>query len=258
MEQSSLLTRSPSPIKDAADRPSKSPASRNLAAMKREALLTSPFFNHMRPAELDELIASSAERRVSRGTLIFSKGDPGSCMLAVLAGHIRVGTVSLEGREVTLNVIGPGEIVGEIALLDGKPRSASAVAAEDTTMMVIERNVFLPFLLRHEGLVERMLVVLCDRLRRTSNALEEIALFDLQARLARLLVKLAEDYGRSVGQGVRIDLKLSQRDLSNLVASSRESVNKQLKIWRDAGFIDLDAGRIVLLQREALQKLFGG
>jgi CRP-like cAMP-binding protein len=159
---------------------------------------------------------------------------------------------------VTLNVIGPGEIVGEIALLDGKPRSASAVAAEDTTMMVIERHVFLPFLLRHEGLVERMLVVLCDRLRRTSNALEEIALFDLQARLARLLVKLAEDYGRAGKLGIRIDLKLSQRDLSNLVASSRESVNKQLKIWRDAGFIDLDAGHIVLLKREELQKLFGG
>jgi CRP/FNR family cyclic AMP-dependent transcriptional regulator len=225
--------------------------------MKREALLASPFFNHMQPGELDELIGSSAERRVSRGTLIFSKGDPGSFMLAVLAGHIRVGTVSLEGREVTLNVIGPGEIVGEIALLDGKPRSASAVAAEDTTMMVIERHVFLPFLLRHEGLVERMLVVLCDRLRRTSNALEGIALFDLQARLARLVVKLAEDYGRVVPRGVRIDLKLSQRDLSNLVASSRESVNKQLKIWREAGIIDLDGGHVVLLKRDALLPLFG-
>lgn len=225
--------------------------------MKREALLTSPFFNHMKPSELDELIASSRERRVSRGTLIFSKGDPGSFMLAVLSGLIRVGTVSVEGREVTLNVIGPGEIVGEIALLDGKARSADTVAAEDTTMMVIERGVFLPFLLRHEGLVERMLVVLCDRLRRTSTALEDIALFSLQARLAKVLLKLGHDYGRPVASGVRIDLKLSQRDLSNLVASSRESVNKQLKVWRDAGMIDLDAGHVVLCDKDALRKLFG-
>ncbi len=225
--------------------------------MKREALLTSAFFNHMKPSELDELIASSNERRVGRGTLIFSKGDPGSFMLAVLSGHIRVCAVSLEGREVTLNVIGPGEIVGEIALLDGKPRSADAVAAEDSTMMVIERHVFLPFLLRHEGLVERMLVVLCDRLRRTSTALEEIALFDLQARLARLLMKLGQDYGRPVPLGVRIDLKLSQRDLSTLVASSRESVNKQLRIWRDAGIIELDAGHVVLRNQDALRALFG-
>ncbi len=225
--------------------------------MKREALLTSPFFNHMKPSELDELIASSSERRVSRGTLIFSKGDPGSFMLAVLSGHVRVGTVSLQGREVTLNVIGPGEIVGEIALLDGKARSADTVAAEDTTMMVIERHIFLPFLLRHEGLVERMLVVLCDRLRRTSTALEEIALFDLQARLAKVLVKLGEDYGRPVAAGVRIDLKLSQRDLSNLVASSRESVNKQLRIWRDAGMIEVEAGHMVLRDQAGLRKLFG-
>ena len=253
-----LVTLPPPPAQEAAVKTAPRVAPRNLAAMKREALLTSRFFNHMRPEELDELIASSAERRVSRGTLLFSKGDPGSFLLAVLAGHIRVGTVSLEGREVTLNVIGPGDIVGEIALLDGKPRSASAVAAEDATMMVIERKVFLPFLLRHEGLVERMLVVLCDRLRRTSNALEEIALFDLQARLARLLVKLAEDYGRVVPLGVRIDLKLTQRDLSNLVASSRESVNKQMKVWRDAGIIDLEDGRVVVMRRDALQTLFGG
>jgi CRP-like cAMP-binding protein len=224
--------------------------------MKREALLTSPFFNHMKPAELDELIGASSERRVAKGTLIFSKNDPGSFMLAVLTGHIRVGSVSLEGREVTLNVIGPGEIVGEIALLDGKPRSAAAVAAEDTAMMVIERQVFLPFLLRHEGLVERMLIVLCDRLRRTSTALEEIALFDLQARLARLLVKLSLDYGRPVPAGIRIDLKLSQRDLSNLVASSRESVNKQLKIWRDAGILDIEAGHLILRDQAAFRTLF--
>ena len=231
-------------------------ASRSLATMKRDALLTSPFFAHMQPAELDELIASSTERRAQRGALIFSKGDPGSFMLAVLSGHVRVGSVSLDGREVTLNVIGPGEIVGEIALLDGKPRSAGAVAAEDTTMMVIERRVFLPFLIRHEGLVERMLVVLCDRLRKTSSALEEIALFDLSARLARLLVKLATDYGRTVPQGVRIDLKLSQRDLSNLVASSRESVNKQLRIWRDAEIMDIDGGHMVLRDLEAFRRLF--
>jgi CRP/FNR family cyclic AMP-dependent transcriptional regulator len=227
-----------------------------LAAMKRDALLTSPFFAHMQPTELDELIASSTERRAARGTLIFSKGDPGSFMLAVLSGMVRVGATSMDGREVTLNVIGPGEIVGEIALLDGKPRSADAVAAEETTMMVIERRVFLPFLTRHDGLVERMLVVLCDRLRKTSSALEEIALFDLPSRLARLLVKLASDYGRPTEQGVRIDLKLSQRDLSNLVASTRESVNKQLRIWRDANILDLDGGHLVLRDVAAFCKMF--
>lgn len=232
------------------------PPIHNLAAMKRDALRTSAFFAHMKAHELDELIAMSTERRTPRGTLIFSKGDPGGFMMAVLTGHVRVGSMSLEGREVTLNVIGPGEIVGEISLLDGKPRSADAVAAEDTTMMVIQRADFLPFLVRHEGLVERMLIVLCDRLRKTSIALEEIALFDLPARLARLLVKLAGDYGTPAGTGIRISLKLSQRDLSALVASSRESVNKQLRIWRETGLVDMAAGHIVLADPEALRSLF--
>ena len=179
--------------------------------------------------------------------------------MAVLAGRLRVSSVSADGREITLNVIGPGELVGEFALLDGKPRSNDVIAVEDTTVMVVERQQFMPFLLRHDTLVERLLVVLCDKLRRTSLALEEIALFDVPERLARLLVKLAADYGRPVpagqGQGVRIDLKLSQRDLSTLVASTRESVNKQLRVWREEGAIDQRDGYLIVLKPDALQAL---
>ncbi len=229
---------------------------RNLAAMKRDTLLASPFFQHMLPRELDELIAGSHELRASRGMVIFSKGDPGSSMMAVLAGHVRVGSVSQEGREVTLNLMGPGEVFGEIALLDGKPRSLDAVAADDSTLMVIERTIFLPFLMRHEGLVERLLVVLCERLRQTSIALEEIALFGLEARLARLLVKLGEDYGRATEDGIKITLKLSQRDFSTQVATSRESVNKQLQIWRKAGLITTEAGHLILRNPTALRAMF--
>lgn len=225
--------------------------------MKREALLASPFFAHLRPEEMDDLIAHSQERRLARGTLIFSKGDPGSSMLAVLTGLIRVGATSPDGREITLNVIGPGEIVGEIALLDGQPRSADAVAAEETVVMLIERRFFLPFLIRHEGLVERMLAVLCDRLRRTSAALEELALLDLPARMARTLVKLASDYGKPVEAGVRIEIRLSQKDMSNLVAATRESVNKQLKVWRTAGIIEMDGGHLVITDMAALKMLLG-
>jgi len=225
--------------------------------MKREALLASPFFRSMRPEELDEIIGFTTERRFARGTTIISKGDPGSFMMAILVGRVRVSNVSSDGREVTLNVIGPGELLGEIALLDGKTRSADATATEDTTALVLERRHFLPFLLRHDSLVERLLVVLCDRLRRTSLALEELALFDLPARLARLLVKLAADYGRPLPEGgTRIDLKLSQRDISTLVASSRETVNKQLRVWREGGAIAQQDGYLVVLQPQMLQALF--
>jgi CRP-like cAMP-binding protein len=226
-------------------------------AVKRDALLSSPFFQSMRAEEIDEIIAFASERRYTRGTTIFNKGDPGTSMMAVLAGRCRAGNVSAEGKEVTLNVMGPGEIIGEIALLDGKPRSADVVALEDTTVMVVERRNFLPFVMRNETMVERLLVVLCDRLRKTSIALEEIALFDLPARLARLLLKLAADYGRKLPneEGTRIDIKMSQRDLSTLVASSRESVNKQLRIWRDSGIVELVEGRLVVRNFKALRAM---
>ena len=227
------------------------------ASIKREALLGSAFFRSMRHEEIDEILGFAIERRFARGTTLFSKGDPGTSMMAVLTGRLRAVNVSAEGKEVILNVIGPGEIVGEIALLDGTPRSSDVVVVEDTTAMVVERRDFLPFLLRHDSLVERLLVVLCDRLRRTSGALEEIALFDLPARLARLLVKLAADYGKPhESGGTRIGMKLSQRDLSSLVASTRESINKQLRIWRQAGTIDLVENHIVLLQPQNLRALY--
>jgi CRP/FNR family transcriptional regulator, cyclic AMP receptor protein len=229
------------------------------ASIKREALLSSAIFRPMRPVEIDEILGFAIERRYARGSTVMAKGDPGSSMLAVLVGRLRVNSVSADGKEVTLNMIGPGEIVGEFALLDGKPRSNDVIAVEDTTVMVIERRDFMPFLLRHDTLVERLLVVLCDKLRRTSLALEEIALFDLPARLARLLMKLAADYGRPLpreqGGGVRIDLKLSQRDLSTQVASTRETVNKQLRVWRETGTIDQRDGYLIVLKPEALVAL---
>ena len=176
--------------------------------------------------------------------------------MAVLSGRVKISSVSAEGKEVTLNVINQGEIFGEIALLDGKRRSADATAVEDTLLLVVERRHFLPFVRNNDDLYLRLLSVICDRLRRTSLALEELALFDLPARLARVLLKMADDYGRpATGSGVRIDMKLSQRDLSTLVASTRESVNKQMQAWRKDGVVDMDAGYIVLRRADDLQML---
>jgi CRP/FNR family cyclic AMP-dependent transcriptional regulator len=216
--------------------------------VKRAALLACPLFAVMQQAELDAVLQMATERRVRRGQTIFQKGDAGSSMMAVLRGRVRISAVSAEGKEVTLNVINPGEVFGEIALLDGKPRSADAAAIDDTQLLLLERRLVLPFLQSNQDLLLRLLAVLCDRLRRTSVALEDLALFDLPVRLARVLGQLAEDYGRTVSNGIRIDFKLSQRDLSTLVASSRESVNKQLRVWRKDGVIDMESGYIILRQ----------
>lgn len=222
---------------------------------KRDALLGSALFAAMQPAELEEILQFASERRVRRGQTIAQRGDSGSSMMVVLRGRVRVSSVSGDGKEVTLNVVDPGGIIGELALLDGKPRSNDMAATEDTLLLVVERRHFMPLLAKNPDLTMRLLSVVCEKLRRTSMALEELALFDLPARLARVLLKLAEDYGRPCVGGTRIDLKLSQRDLSNLVASSRESVNKQLRAWRETGAVGLEDGFIILRRPADLEEL---
>lgn len=223
--------------------------------VRRTALRTSPLFQAMEPEELDTIFGFATERRVRRGQTIVQRGDTGSSMMAVLSGRVRISAVNAEGREITLNVINPGQVFGELALLDGQPRSADAVAIEESSLLVVERRHFMPFLASNQNLMMRMLAVLCERLRDTSMALEQLALFDLEARLARLLLKLAADYGKPCADGIRIEMKLSQRDISNLVASSRESVNKQLGQWRDGGVLALEGGYIVVRRSADLQML---
>ena len=127
--------------------------------------------------------------------------------------------------------------------------------SRDTLLLVVERRHFLPFVRQNEDLFLRLLAVLCTRIRRTSMTLEEIALFDLPARLARVLLKLGQDYGRPTPNGTRVEMKLSQRDLSNLVASSRESVNKQLRAWRETDVVDSEDGLLVLCRPADLKRL---
>jgi CRP-like cAMP-binding protein len=219
---------------------------------KRELLRSTRLFATLRPAELDELLGFVAERRYARGASVLTRGHDGASMMVLANGRLRIAAISAEGKEITLSLVEPGGVVGEIALLDGKPRSADVTAMEDSLVLVVERRDFLPFLHRNDDLSLRLLALLCERLRNTSVALEEIALLDLPARLARLLTKLAQEYGTAGPDGVRIRLKLSQKDLSALIATTRESVNKQLRLWREEGVLDEEGGNIVIRKPEVL------
>lgn len=212
------------------------------------ALRSGRLFGEMPPADLEAMLSVAAERRVGRGALIFQRGDAGSSMMAVLSGQVRIGSMSREGKQVTLAVLGAGDVFGELALLDGKPRSADAVALEDCGLLVIERADFLALLRGNAGLLAGLLAMLCDRLRQASATVEDLALLDMPTRLARVLLKLGIDYGRKTPGGLRIELRLSQQDLSTLVAASRESVNRQLQAWREAGILGTDERGLHLIR----------
>jgi len=222
---------------------------------KRELLRGAPLFAVLQPAELEQLVGIVSEHRFARGTTIIERGREGSSIFVLATGRARATAVSAGGREVTLSIVEPGMTFGELSLLDGQPRSATVAAMDDCLTLVIERRDFLPFLRAHADLALRLLGVLCERLRQTSLALEEIALMDLPARLARLLIKLAQQYGVAGPRGLRIRLKLTQTDLSTLVAATRESVNKQLRSWREDGLLDEEEGYLVIRGLETLRAI---
>ncbi|MGH1481233.1 MAG: Crp/Fnr family transcriptional regulator [Geminicoccales bacterium] len=220
----------------------------------RRAMLAQHFLlAQLDDSALDSLLAVASERQFTNNQVIFQKGDPGTSMMAVLNGRVRIGAYSEDGREIILNMIEPGQLFGEIALLDGKERSADATAMGKTTLLVLDRRDFIPFLEQNPKIMIRLFDVLCDRVRQTSEMVESIAFLDFGARLAKLLLQMAENYGQQNDRGLLINLRISQSDIGNLIASTRESVNRQLNAWVQDEIIALDQGKIVILDREMLQ-----
>ena len=226
----------------------------NTDTAKRRALLAQHFLlAQLDEASLDSLLLVAAERHFNNAQVIFQKGDPGTSMMAVLRGRVRIGAFSEDGREIILNIVEPGQLFGEIALLDRKERSADATAMGKTTLLILDRRDFMPFLEDNPKTVIRLFHVLCEKVRQTSEMVESIAFLDFGARLAKLLLQLADHYGQETDQGILIDLRISQADLGNLIASTRESVNRQLSTWVQDEVISLEQGRIIILDRERLQ-----
>ena len=204
---------------------------------------------------LDDLVAFSTVARFEPHEDIVRKGDPGDSLYGILSGRVRIYSTSPEGGEITLNVQEPGELFGEIALLDGSMRTASAAAMEHVDLLRIHRDHFLPYVRANPDLLLAMLSLLCQRLRWTSSIIEDTAFLGVPARLAKRLLILAEHYRRSEGRDIIIPL--AQHDLASMVGAGREAINKQLALWRLAGIVDTTRGTIVIRDCEALRALIG-
>lgn len=204
---------------------------------------------------LDELVKFTAVARFEPQHEIFSKGDPGDCLYGILAGRVRIFSISAEGGEILLNVLESGELFGEIALLDGSTRTASAAAMDQTDLMRIHRNHFLPYIRANPDLLLSMLTLLCHRVRWSSSMIEDVAFLPVPVRLAKRLLVLGEHY-RQPGSQV-ISVPLSQHDLGSMIGVSRETTNKQLAIWRSAGIVETAPRTIIIRNSEALRELIG-
>lgn len=208
--------------------------------------------DRLEPHELDKLMRFARVARYPANAVIFSKGDPGHSMMTVLKGRIRISSSSPEGKQLVLAVLAQGEILGEMAVLEGKPRSADATALEPTELLLLDRRDFIPFLEQNPKICIKMLAILSDRLRRTSELLEDRAFLSLPARLAKTLLDLARSQGSEPEGGVRIDFRMSQRSLGALLGASRESVNKLLRAWQNEGLIEMGRGFLVINRPQEL------
>jgi CRP-like cAMP-binding protein len=210
--------------------------------------------------EMEELLSLAAIEEFRTNDVILHKGDPGDRLYAILSGRVGINTVSREGKELFLNILDPGEVFGEIAVLDGKERTAGAKAIRPTKLISIGRSEFLQFLERHPKLSLRLIEVLCERLRWTSDIIENTIFLQIPRRLAKRLVTLVERLGRPVDPGndkagIRIDMKLSQEDLGNMLGVTRESINKGLRSLQQSGVLSHEAGYIIVHDLEALKDL---
>lgn len=187
--------------------------------------------------------------------IVCQAGEPGDALYVVLGGRAKVCLVSEQGKEIILSFIEPGQVFGEMSLLDGLPRSAVVTTMEESRLLMLRRHDFLPYLESHPVVTLRLLAALSQRLRKANGLIEDLSFLNLPARLARLLLSLGEQYGEQEAVGLEIKLKLSQEELGNLVGSSRESINKQFRIWVEDGVMEYAHGAIVLKRPDALEEV---
>jgi CRP-like cAMP-binding protein len=211
-----------------------------------------PIFSDLAPDAFDQLCRYAQPTTLKRGATLFAKGDPGHSLYAVLSGTVKISVSSPDGRNAILNLIGAGEVFGEISVLDGRVRSADAIANTNCEILVIDRRDFLPFVHSQPALAMKFIELLCGRLRWTSDQVEQIILQDLPGRLASALLGLTEK--RKLENASRT-IAITQQEISEMVGMTRESINKQLRAWAARDWLRLEHGAIVVLNADPLREL---
>ncbi len=221
-------------------------------AVSSEQLARSPVFATLPADELANIAAMMGRRPYKRGQVIFHQDDPGASVHLIESGRVKVVLTTDEGEELLLRVLAAGEIFGELALFDQRPRSATVIALEPTVTHVLERDVFLDFLRGHPEAALHLCGALANLIRRLTDQVEDLALLDVPRRLERKLLELAELHGQPDPDGIRIDLPLTQSELASMIGTSRVSVNHYLASLERRGIIGRDGHRIVIRRPAAL------
>ncbi len=231
--------------------------SQETTRQRRELLAKGSLFSKLSESELDALVQVSRIQKLRPREELCHKGDPGNQVYLISKGRLKAMTTSAEGDDVVFSIMAPGEVCGELALLSGGRRTATITAIDESELIVLDRREFLPFMRAHPEVAIKLLEVLAERQLRLSELVEDTTFLNLPARLAKKLLSLSRAYGTETADGIRIDLKLSQGEIGDLVATTRESINKQIKSWSGEGMVSMKNGIVTIHRTDDLEALAG-
>ena len=216
-----------------------------------------PLFASLEPEVRKPLAALIRVRSYSARQFVVWEGEAGGTLFLSLSGYFKAVTTGSDGTEMLLSVMGPGEVLGELSVLDGQPRSASVIAIEQGELAYIDRPALLGLMASSPSLAVGLVEVLAQRVRSLTKRFEILSRQDVPGRLAQALLSLAEKHGQQVGKQVRIPVRLSQQDFASMVGATRESVNKQLREWTRTGMLRRETGCMIISDMPALRAASG-
>jgi len=219
------------------------------------ALRSVPLFADFEPAELEQLAALSRTRSMPKGNVIFYEDDPGVSCYVIMSGKVKIVVNADDGREHILGVLYEGDVFGEMSLIDGQPRSASAICADDVQMVTIQRDDFLSLLRSNPDISLKLLVTLSQRLRAADRNMESLAFLSAPGRVARLLLQLGKEHGVPGAEGVVFTSPMTRQELASLAGTSRETLTRVLMDYHDRGIIHLDKNRLTLRDERKLREM---
>jgi CRP/FNR family transcriptional regulator len=213
------------------------------------------FLDAMTQEDIESLSEMVVDNAVKKKQPVYLAGDPGENLYFLKQGRVKISRIDESGKEFTLTLLEPGEIFGELGLFDDSPRETTAVALEDSIICMMRRNDFEQYANQKPELSLKLNKLMGLRLRQIENRIEELLFRDVPSRLARLLLRLADQHPRQTKQGVRINIKLSQQELGNLIGATREMTSMVLNSFKKERLINVESKYIYLINRKQLEAI---
>lgn len=217
-----------------------------------QRLRSIPLFTQLNEAEVTRITEVARERTYPKNSVILFEDDPGDALYVVLTGEVKVVLIGEDGREVILSILRAGDFFGEMSLIDDQPRSAHVIATEDSNLLVLRRDEFRQCLKDTPRIALGLLQALSRRLRRADDKIGGLVLLDVNGRVARVLVELADEH-----DGAHIPRKITHHMLAQMIGSSRETVSRTIRDLGERGLIEVSRKDIAIRDRPGLEKLAG-